>query len=359
MVRRHHLCVHPPPRQPSNTLRPTSATSAPGVVPGLMRRSLILIAGLLCAAAQSAPAEARPRGVGGTLYDLRAAGRLTGKRHEMYAREWRRARRAVRRLHGPARSNLAGVLANTSALGQAGLLPERLTPAFLTVGRNYIVLRRLGMADPAAGQLRATQRVGQREGQRPGHTRGVRRRAARSGCSTTRLLALGCTCSRSAAEALAGSRAWLRPQGCRRWPECGAEPGEARFRRAGERMTGAFFTPPPWGVRLRRGGGRSHYLLYSQSPRLLVGNGFAQSTGRARRVRRHDGQPSRRAGTPARVAAGRRRDRQVRHRFPVALLAPACHAQGCRVRSALPPGLQGLPRRAVPAVPSPGFLRPA
>jgi hypothetical protein len=42
-------------------------------------------------------------------------------------------------------------------------------------------------------------------------------------------------------------------------------------------MRGAFETPPPWGVRRRTGRGRAHYLLYSQLPRLLVGNGFAQA----------------------------------------------------------------------------------
>jgi hypothetical protein len=46
---------------------------------------------------------------------------------------------------------------------------------------------------------------------------------------------------------------------------------------AAGRMRGAFELSPPWGVRRRTGRGRAHYLLYSQSPRLLVGNGFAQA----------------------------------------------------------------------------------
>jgi hypothetical protein len=53
--------------------------------------------------------------------------------------------------------------------------------------------------------------------------------------------------------------------------------GDPRLMQAATRMRGAFETPPPWGVRRRTGRARAHYLLYSQSPRLLVGNGFAQA----------------------------------------------------------------------------------
>jgi hypothetical protein len=52
---------------------------------------------------------------------------------------------------------------------------------------------------------------------------------------------------------------------------------DPRLLRAAERMRPAFERKPPWGVRLRTGDGRAHFLLYSQSPRLLVGNGFAQA----------------------------------------------------------------------------------
>jgi hypothetical protein len=53
--------------------------------------------------------------------------------------------------------------------------------------------------------------------------------------------------------------------------------GDARLMQAASRMRGAFEAAPPWGVRRRTGRHRAHYLLYSQSPRLLVGNGFAQA----------------------------------------------------------------------------------
>jgi hypothetical protein len=57
----------------------------------------------------------------------------------------------------------------------------------------------------------------------------------------------------------------------------GVRLADARLLDAAGRMLGAFLAPPPWGVRQVTGPGRAHFLLYSQAPRLLVGNGFAQA----------------------------------------------------------------------------------
>ncbi len=53
--------------------------------------------------------------------------------------------------------------------------------------------------------------------------------------------------------------------------------GDPRYEDAAARMLPTFSEPAPIGVRRQLGAGRSHYLLYSQAPHELVGNGFAQA----------------------------------------------------------------------------------
>ena len=67
--------------------------------------------------------------------------------------------------------------------------------------------------------------------------------------------------------------------------------GDVRLLRAAERMRPAFERRPPWGVRRPTGRGRAHFLLYSQSSRLLVGNGFAQALLGLDRYREISGDP--------------------------------------------------------------------
>jgi hypothetical protein len=67
--------------------------------------------------------------------------------------------------------------------------------------------------------------------------------------------------------------------------------GDLRLMRAADRMRGAFERRPPWGVRRQTARGRAHFLLYSQLPRLLVGNGFAQALLGLDRYRELSGDP--------------------------------------------------------------------
>ncbi len=53
--------------------------------------------------------------------------------------------------------------------------------------------------------------------------------------------------------------------------------GDEHYANAARRLGALLEKPPPTGVALRRGAGRVHLLLYSQSPGALVGNGFASA----------------------------------------------------------------------------------
>ena len=85
--------------------------------------------------------------------------------------------------------------------------------------------------------------------------------------------------------------------------------GDVRLLRAAERMRPAFERRPPWGVRRPTGRGRAHFLLYSQSPRLLVGNGFAQALLGLDRYREISGDPRAARLVQEGIA-------QARHNFP-------------------------------------------
>ena len=267
-----------------------------------MRKQLqIACAVLLLALVEPGHAQARDP-VQSTLDALAASGRLSADLHRTYSADWLRARRSVRHLHGAARGDMEGVLANTAALARDRLLATRTTPAFLTLERNYewfwserrrsavygarstfgdspIIfefypgsgwqiqpLANFGRLSGLAGSKRshlttltayaeallplAVNRDGflafeyyfPWSGGRPGWMSGM--------AAATGVAALG--------------RVWQRT-------------GDIRYRNTAERMLGAFFTAPPWGIRLGQGPGRAHYLQYSQAPRLLVGNAFAQS----------------------------------------------------------------------------------
>ena len=124
--------------------------------------------------------------------------------------------------------------------------------------------------------------------------------------------------------------------------------GDGRLLRAAARMRPAFERRPPWGVRRPTGRGRAHFLLYSQSPRLLVGNGFAQALLGLDRYREISGDPRAARLVEEGLAQARQQPPALRHRSVVAVLPDPERARG-RVGPALPPGLHGLSRAAVRA----------
>ena len=103
-----------------------------------MCRLFPLLALAVAACAFAAPnAAAKPREtVDRTLARLTAHGPHDAAEVAGWKRDWRAARRAVRRLRGDERRNLSGVIANTRSLASRRLLLARARPAFETLRRN-------------------------------------------------------------------------------------------------------------------------------------------------------------------------------------------------------------------------------
>ena len=247
------------------------------------------------------PATASGRGVQGTLDALAAGAELGPELHTRYTRDWSRARGAVRHLHGFARSELEGVLSNTWSLARRDLLAARVTPAFLTIERNYewFWVDRNGPAVygarrtfggsplifefyPGSGwQIQPLANFGRLGGLASnGHTR-----TATLVRYADALLPLAV--ERDGFPAFeyyfpwsGGRPGWISGMatatGIQALGRVWQRTGQQRYHDLAERMLGAFFHRPPDGVRLYRGHGRAHYLQYSQAPHLLVGNAFAQ-----------------------------------------------------------------------------------
>ena len=248
------------------------------------------------------PAGARARGVQHTLDSLAARGRITPELHRRYKRDWRHARHAMHHLHGAARSNLKGVLSNTWSLARHHMLYERVTPVFLTIERNYEWFE-LDRNGPAAYGARRTfqgspvifefypgsgwqiQPLGN-FGKLNGLAAAKHTTVARLRKYADALLPLAVRRKRFMAFEYyfpwsGGRPGWISGMatatGIAALGRVWQRTGDQRYRDMAERMLGAFFAPPPWGIRLYRGHGRAHYLQYSQAPHLLVGNAFAQS----------------------------------------------------------------------------------
>jgi hypothetical protein len=249
-----------------------------------------------------APATAEATTVPQALKRYERGGRLDPARYERYLDDWKRARRAVRRLTGAPHMNLDGVLDNASVLTRRGLLLDRLVPVFLTIERNYewfwagrgkavgYGTRRVFDDSPvifefypgSGWQIQPLANIGRLNGL----ARSKSTDPATLAAYAESLLAL--SVNRKGALAFeyyfpwsGGGPAWVSGMttatGMQALTRVWQRTGDSRYRDAAERMVGIFFRSPPWGVKLTRGNGRVHYLQYSQSPRLLVGNAFAQT----------------------------------------------------------------------------------
>ena len=248
------------------------------------------------------PAPARAAGVQHTLDALAARGELSQALHKRYTRNWRHVRSAVRHLRGGARSNLEGVVSTAWWLARHRRLAARLTPVFLTIERNYewFWRERNGPAAygarrtfggsplifefyPGSGwQIQPLANFGRLNGLAAAR----RTKVARLRTYADSLLPLAVRRKRFLAFEYyfpwsGGRPGWISGMatatGVAALARVWQRTSDPRYRDMAERMLGAFFTPPPWGIRLYRGHGRAHYLQYSQAPHLLVGNAFAQS----------------------------------------------------------------------------------
>ena len=277
--------------------------------------ALALLACALVLGPAAGPAQAGKRDpVARTIDRLAARDAFTPAERAAWKRDWRRARAAVRRLAGDERRNLAGVMANTRSLARRGRLAGRARPAFLTLRRNLAWFAEQRRATPANGtrhgfgsDLVWQLYAGSGWQLQPLGTFGAlnallkrRRTGERIRRLADEVLALA-VWRRGflAVEYLfpwgGGAPGWIsgmaQATGMQALAGAAVRLDDPRLMRAATQMRGAFEAAPPWGVRRRTGAGRAHYLLYSQSPRLLVGNGFAQAILGLDRYRELSGDP--------------------------------------------------------------------
>lgn len=257
------------------------------------------LAVLALSAALPAVAQARDA-VERSLRDEASAGRLSPAQAASDVAAYRHAKRAVRRLHGPARANLGGVVRNTRALAVDGRLGAVRAQALLTVRRNLEWFWTQRRSTPRAGTRRTFEGSPVLFELYPGSGWQVQPLG-----NFGRLNALVKARDDSAARRLADDLLALRaPRGDALvleylfpWGDGG--PGwvsgmatatgmqalarlahrlhDDAYRDAAARMLPVFQAPPAVGVRQEIAPGRAHYLLYSQSPQVFVGNGFAQA----------------------------------------------------------------------------------
>ena len=253
-----------------------------------MKRLLVLALLAFPTAAQAAtpPAEKALK----TLY---RGGQITASEYRERVTLYRDAAAAAKRLRG----NLAGVVKNTDTLASRGeLVKARLHPVFLTLETNYdwFAVQRLGAAKYGSrrtfeGPVQWQFYSGQGWQIQPlanwGTVHGLldRKQWTRAARHATAMLELavdrggrlafeywfpfssgppGWTSAMPQASAMAAlARLWQRT-------------GEQQWLDASRRLMAIFHDGPPLGVRQVTPAG-AHYLLYSQNPELLVGNGFA------------------------------------------------------------------------------------
>jgi hypothetical protein len=93
--------------------------------------------------------------------------------------------------------------------------------------------------------------------------------------------------------------------GMQAFADLGKRDGDVRYTNAARSMIGVFKTPPPWGVTVQGPAGPS-FLLYSQSPTVLVGNGIAQALIALDNYRTTTGDPDATALVDAALSEARR-----------------------------------------------------
>jgi hypothetical protein len=260
--------------------------------PALPLAVLLALVALLSAAAPSAFAAKRP-GVITYIKNAATAGEIDAATRTAWLRDWADARKAAKRLSGIERSHLAGVVANTKSLAKRRALRARLRPAMLIVTRNVEFFWRERRRAPA-NATRTTF---------PG-SQLVFQLYAGSGWQLQPLANLGTLNALSKRKRITKStRAWadeLLAHAVRRngaiafeylFPFSGGKPGWASampqavaleaYTRLGkveeaQKMLKLFLLDTPKGFRVETGPGREFFVMYPQSPRLLIGNGFAQ-----------------------------------------------------------------------------------
>jgi D-glucuronyl C5-epimerase C-terminus len=263
-----------------------------------MRRSgLALVACLLL----PATAHAAKDPVLTTLNQLESRGGTAAADAQGWRDDYKSAKIAARTLRGTPQANMRGVLSNLTSLAKRKLLGSRAYPAFLILQRNLEWFYDDRRSAPAYGtrttfegselifqyypgngwQLQPLANFGRLNGllklKKPA--------AGRLEKFADDMLATGVQRRGSLAFEYyfpwsGGAPGWISGMatatGMQAFANLGKRDGDLRYTDAAHSMLGVFKAPPPWGVTVQGPAGPS-FLLYSQSPTVLVGNGIAQA----------------------------------------------------------------------------------
>jgi D-glucuronyl C5-epimerase-like protein len=264
-----------------------------------MRRACLAM--LACGLLLPAAAHAAKDPVLGTLSQIEARGGAAAADAQAWRDDYRTAKVAAKRLSGTPQANIRGVLLNLTSLAKRHLLGSRAYPAFLILRHNLEWFYEQRRAAPAYGarttfpgselifqyypgsgwQLQPLANFGRLNGllklKKPA--------AGRLEKFADDMLATGVQRRGSLAFEYyfpwdGGAPGWISGMatatGMQAFANLGARDGDVRYTNAARSMIGVFKAPPPWGVTVQGQAGPS-FLLYSQSPSTLVGNGFAQA----------------------------------------------------------------------------------
>src|SRR3954452_10589404 len=236
-----------------------------------------------------------------TLSQIESRGGTAAADAQGWREDYKTAKVAARTLRGTPQATMRGVLANVTSLAKRRLLGSRSYPAFLILQRNLEWFYEDRRSAPAYGtrttfegseliwqfypgsgwQLQALANFG------PLHRLLQLKKpaAGRLERCADDMLATGVQRRGSLAFEYyfpwsGGAPGWISGMatatGMQAFANLGKRDGDPRYTDAARSMIGVFKTPPPWGVTVQGPAGPS-FLLYSQSPTVLVGNGIAQA----------------------------------------------------------------------------------
>src|SRR3954471_5155682 len=293
-----------------------------------MRRACLAL--LACLLLLPAAAQAAKDPVLTTLSQIEARGGTTAADAQGWRDDYRTAKAAANKLRGIPQANLRGVLSNLTSLAKRHLLGSRAYPAFLILQRNvewFYDNRRsapgYGTRTTFAGSELIWQFYpGSGWQLQPlanfGHLNGLLKLRKPAAGRLEKLAddMLATAVQRRGSLAFeyyfpwsGGAPGWISGMatatGMQALANLGKRDGDIRYTDAAHAMLGVFKSPPPWGVTVQGPAGPS-FLLYSQSPGVLVGNGIAQALIGLDNYRAATGDPDATALVNAALAEARR-----------------------------------------------------
>jgi D-glucuronyl C5-epimerase C-terminus len=236
-----------------------------------------------------------------TLSQIERRGGTAAADAQGWRDDYTTAKVAAKQLRGAPQANMRGVLSNLTSLARRRLLGSRAYPVFLILQRNvewFYDQRRAAPANATRTTFEGSELIFQfysgngwqlqplaNFGRLNGLLRLKKPAAGRLERFADDMLATGVQRRGSLAFEYyfpwsGGASGWISGMatatGMQAFANLGKRDGDARYTDAARSMLGVFKAPPPWGVTVQGPAGPS-FLLYSQSPSVLVGNGFAQA----------------------------------------------------------------------------------